>query len=524
MKAELRVLLFAPTGRDAELLASVLRDAEIDCERTDSWIGLEKQIEEGAAAIILAEETLEPAGVMRLRMLLKAQPLWSDLPILLLTARGADSPVIHTASLQMGNVTLLERPTRVPALISATRAALRARARQYQSRAQLMELERVANELNASDRLLREANARKDEFLATLAHELRNPLAPIRNALHVLRHKEPDEALRPLHDIIDRQVAQLNRLVDDLLEMSRISRGNIALHSETLDIASVLRSAIETSRPLIDAARHELKVVMPAQPLLVNGDAVRLGQVFANLLNNAAKYTPDGGTITISARTDGDDAIVTVIDTGLGIPSDMLESIFSMFTQVRASRDRAQGGLGIGLTLVKQLLELHNGRIQAHSDGVGSGSRFIVTLPLARESAAPGALEADAVRTEPPLPGVLLVDDNRDAADTLAMVLRTHGAQVQTLYNGADVLSILVPHTRMVIIADLGMPGMDGYELARRIRSDSAYSEVRLIALSGWGQSSDRERAKAAGFDAHLIKPADIEALLVLLSSFRPGN
>ena len=524
MKSELRVLLFTPTGRDAEMLANVLRDSHIESVRSDSWVTLEKQIEEGAAAVILAEETLEPAGIMRLRMLLKAQPAWSDLPILLLTGRGADSPAIHTASLAMGNVTLLERPTRVTALVSATRAALRARARQYESRSQLTELRRVAAELSASDQLLRTANARKDEFLATLAHELRNPLAPIRNTLHVLRHKSLDAALRPMHDIMDRQVTQLVRLVDDLLELSRISRGNIALHLEKLDIASVLRSAIETSRPLIDAARHQLKVKMPLQPLHVNGDAVRLSQVFANLLNNAAKYTPDGGVITLGAEVANDDVVITVEDTGIGIPTEMLDSIFNMFTQVQGTHARAQGGLGIGLTLVKHLLELHGGRIAAHSNGPGEGSRFTVHLSLVDESISAMEAHPEPTRDLRPLPRVLLVDDNRDAADTLAMVLRTHGAEVQTLYNAADVLATLTPQSQAVVIADLGMPGMDGYELARQIRADSTNAEVRLVALSGWGQEADRARAEAAGFDAHLIKPADIEALLTLLAAFHASN
>lgn len=524
MNPEQRVLLFTPTGRDAELLSTALHGAQIDCVRTDSWITLDKQIAEGAAAIILAEEALQPAAIMHLRMLLKAQPAWSDLPILLLTGRGADSPAIHNASLAMGNVTLLERPTRVTALVSATRAALRARARQYENRSQLTELQRVAAELSARDQLLRVANARKDEFLATLAHELRNPLAPIRNALHVLRHKTPDAALTPLHDIMDRQVIQLVRLVDDLLELSRISRGNIALHIERLDIASVLRSAIETSRPLIDAARHELRVTLPAEPLHVSGDAVRLGQVFANLLNNAAKYTPDGGVITLGAEVANGEVVVTVADTGVGIPPDMLDSIFNMFTQVHGMHARAQGGLGIGLTLVKHLLELHGGRIEAHSNGLSKGSRFTVYLSLIDQSIPAEEAQPEPKRALRPLPRVLLVDDNRDAADTLAMVLRTQGAEVQTLYNAFDVLTTLVPKSRVVVIADLGMPGMDGYELARQIRADPANSAVRLIALSGWGQQADRARAEAVGFDAHLIKPADIEDLLTLLETFHTSN
>jgi CheY-like chemotaxis protein/anti-sigma regulatory factor (Ser/Thr protein kinase) len=341
----------------------------------------------------------------------------------------------------------------------------------------------------------------------------------------VLRHKKTDAALTPLHDIMDRQVVHLVRLVDDLLELSRITRGSIALHIERLDIASVIRSAIETSRPLLDAARHELRVALPQEPLHVSGDAVRLGQVFANLLNNAAKYTQDGGVITVAAEAVNGEVVVTVTDTGVGIPPDMLDSIFNMFTQVHGTHARAQGGLGIGLTLVKHLLKLHGGRITVHSNGLDTGSRFTVYLSLVDESIpAEEALRPAPTRVLRPLPRVLLVDDNRDAADTLAMVLRAQGAEVQTLYNAVDVLTTLIPHSRVVVIADLGMPNMDGYELARRIRADSANAGVRLIALSGWGQEADRARAEAAGFDAHFIKPADIEPLLTLLESFHRSN
>jgi signal transduction histidine kinase len=381
--AEHRVLLFTPTGRDASIIMGVLEHASIVGVASDSWTDIERLLKEGAAALVISEEALRPEILMRMRMLLREQQPWSDFPILLLTARGADSAAIRTASLEMGNVTLLERPMRIVTMLSAVRNALRARARQYQYRSQLVELEEAAAALRASELQLREAHTRKDAFLATLAHELRNPLAPIRTGLHVLRRKTPGAELAPLHDIVDRQFRQLMRLVDDLLEVSRITRGKISLQPELLDIVTVVSAAIETSRPLIDAGEHELVVNWPAETLHVQGDALRLGQVFANLLNNAAKYTAKGGRITVTIQPRSDEVVVAVEDTGDGIPPEMLGEIFDMFTQVRESNDKAQGGLGIGLTLVRSLVELHGGRVEAHSDGRGKGSRFSVSLARA---------------------------------------------------------------------------------------------------------------------------------------------
>ena len=518
MNLEERILILTPTGRDSELVAASLRQAELTSMVCDGWSTLEREVSRGAAAILISEEALHTEGARRLRGLLQEQPAWSDLPVMLLIGRSADSHAIHAAARAIGNVTLLERPMRVAALLSATESALRARRRQYESRSQLQALERAAEDLSASERQLREAHARKDEFLATLAHELRNPLAPIRNALHVLRRRTPDPSLAPLHDIVDRQLRHMVRLVDDLLEVSRITRGKVALHLEDLDIASILRGAIETSRPLIDAGRHELVVELPPEPVRVHGDSVRLGQVFSNLLNNAAKYTEDGGRIRLAVRVLGDEVAVTIEDNGIGIDPAMLASVFDIFTQVRDANARAQGGLGIGLTLVRSLVGLHSGRVTAHSDGPGRGSRFTVYLPIAAGPLA-AAADGDESRDSPVLARhVIVVDDNRDAADTLSMALRQHGADVQTAYSARDVLKALRPNSRAAIIADLGMPELDGFELARRIRADAANANVTLIALSGWGQLEDRSRAQDAGFDAHFTKPADIEALVAALS------
>jgi signal transduction histidine kinase/ActR/RegA family two-component response regulator len=523
MNREERILVLTPTGRDSALVSDALASAKVSAQVCGSWAMLENEYLLGAAAILVSEEALDVAGARRLRDLLAQQPSWSDLPVMLLIGRSTDAAAVRATARVLGNVTLLERPMRVAALLSAAESALRARRRQYEGRYQLLALERAADDLSASERQLREAHARKDEFLATLAHELRNPLAPIRNALHVLRRKTPDVALAPLHDIVDRQLRNMVRLVDDLLEVSRITRGKVDLHLESLDLASVLRSAIEISRPLLDAAHHTLEVEMPPEGTRVHGDVVRLSQVFSNLLNNAAKYTEDGGNIAIRARLQGDEVEVVVEDDGIGIEPAMLGSVFEMFTQVRDANARAQGGLGIGLTLVRSLVGLHAGRVTAHSDGRGKGSRFAVYLPVAKRTADAGDATAMQPKSLAYNGHVIVVDDNRDAADTLAMVLRQHGADVQTTYSAADVLDILVPHSRVAVIADLGMPELDGFELARRIRARDANHDVQLIALSGWGQLEDRARAVEAGFDAHFTKPADIEALVALLSTRTVG-
>jgi signal transduction histidine kinase/ActR/RegA family two-component response regulator len=519
MSIEERILVFTPTGRDAELIRAHLGDAGVMASVYHSWSVLESECRVGAGALLLSEEALEHDGVSRLQRLLQEQPAWSDLPVMLLVGRKGDTAAMHAVTRPIGNVTLLERPMRVAALLSAVEYALRARRRQYESRQHLLALERAADDLSQSERQLREAHARKDEFLATLAHELRNPLAPIRNAMHILKRKAADPTLAPLHDIIDRQLGHLVRLVDDLLEVSRITRGKVSLHLEQLDIASILRGAIETSRPLIDAARHVLEVELPVEPIRVRGDAVRLGQVFSNLLNNAAKYTEDGGRIRLIAREEGDEVVVSIEDNGIGIEAAMLDSVFDIFTQVRDADARAQGGLGIGLTLVRSLVGLHGGRVTAHSEGRNQGSAFSVHLPVERIPAEQARSKSEALDAPPALTArVIVVDDNRDAADTLSMALRQHGAEVQTTYCAEDALGVLTPDVDTAVIADLGMPEVDGFELARRIRSTPGNSRVRLIALSGWGQVEDRARAEAAGFDCHFTKPADIDALIAAVS------
>ena len=508
---DLRFLLMAPTNRDGDITSDLLNGAGIETQVFSNLDALVQALAEGAAAVMIAEEHLSGSLKAPLANWLSRQPPWSDLPILILTRPGADSPESAEAWRTLGNVTLLERPTRVTTLLSAAQTAVRARARQYQIRGHLLERQKTEQALRTADR-------RKDEFLATLGHELRNPLAPILNSLEILKLSGAFEDARtaPACAVMERQVYHLNRLVDDLLEVSRITRGIIEVKKEPLDLTAIVKAAVETSRPLLDSLRHEIRLDLEAAQICVAGDAVRLTQVFANLLNNAAKYTNHGGLITIASRKDNGEAVVTVRDNGIGIAPNLLSQVFDMFMQVDRSTRRSQGGLGIGLTLVKSLVGMHGGSVEAKSDGPGLGSEFVVRLPLLDESALP----AEAARRIAPLPQrrILIVDDSRDGGESLAMLLRVLGAEVALAHSGRHALECVNTFRPDVVLLDIGMPGMDGYEVARRIRANPANRHMQLIALTGWGQDEDRRRSAAAGFNHHLVKPADVEQLRQLLS------
>jgi CheY-like chemotaxis protein/two-component sensor histidine kinase len=332
---------------------------------------------------------------------------------------------------------------------------------------------------------------------------------------------EGDPRLQRARDVIDRQVVQLARLVDDLLDVSRITRGKIALRKEPLDLATVVARAVETSRPLLDGRRHELTVALPPGPVRVEADAARLTQVVGNLLNNAAKFTDEGGHIRLTVEPDGDGAVVRVRDDGLGIAADLLPRVFDLFTQGDRSLARSEGGLGIGLTLVKSLVEMHGGTVSAHSDGPGSGSEFVVRLPVvqARFASPTGdgrGGQADGQAS--PSRRVLVVDDNADTAESLALLLRVKGHEVRTAHDGATALQDAGAFQPEVVLLDLGLPRMDGYEVARRLRAQVGLRKALLVALTGYGQEEDRRRAEEAGFDAHLTKPADPTALQRLLA------
>jgi signal transduction histidine kinase/DNA-binding response OmpR family regulator len=365
------------------------------------------------------------------------------------------------------------------------------------------------------------ADAHKNEFLSMLAHELRNPLAPIRNAVQILRMRGSEDAeMRAIQDLIDRQVQHLVRLVDDLLDVSRITRGKIRLLRETVNAAAIVARAVEISQPLIKARRHELVVSVPQEPIYVEGDPVRLAQVMGNLLNNAAKYTEEGGRVWLTVERDGGEAVFRVRDTGVGIPYEMLTSVFELFTQVERSLDRSHGGLGIGLTLVRQLVELHGGRVQASSPGPNQGSEFVVRLP-AVEAGRSSQSQAGVAAVPPPNPPcrILVVDDNHDAADSLAALLRVAGHDVHVRYDGAAALAAAQELHPEVVLLDIGLPEMDGFEVARRLRAQPALRSTLLIAITGYGQEQHLCRSRAAGIDHHFIKPVDIAALSAVLSA-----
>jgi two-component system CheB/CheR fusion protein len=373
-------------------------------------------------------------------------------------------------------------------------------------------------EIKESEDALREADRRKDEFLATLAHELRNPLAPIRSSLQLLR--ESSDAPAEVCAMLERQVDQMVRLVDDLLEISRMTQGRIELRRERVELASVLQAALETSRPAIEAGGHRLELSLPGEPLAVEADPLRLAQVFVNLLDNAAKYTPDGGRIRLRAERRGDEVEIAVRDDGVGIPSELLPLVFEPFTRSAHALPRATGGLGIGLALVARLVALHGGRVEARSEGAARGSEFVVRLPLRTSEAAP-RVEADrtpASAVAETSQRLLVVDDNRDAADSLAMLLRKRGAEVLVAHDGASALETARARRPTAVLLDLGMPDMDGYEVARKLRAEPTAQQTLLVALTGWGQPDVQSRCREAGFDHHLVKPVRIETLEALLA------
>jgi PAS domain S-box-containing protein len=392
----------------------------------------------------------------------------------------------------------------------------------------MTDLKRAQDLLQQQADSLKEADRRKDEFLAMLAHELRNPLAPIRNALYVVqvRGQERRQAVRQAWEMIDRQVESLVRLVDDLLDVSRISRGKINLQKEAVDVAILVARAVESSRPLIETRRHALEVTLPDKPMWVEADPIRMAQVLLNLLNNAAKYTPEGGRIWLIAEKQGGEGVIRVRDTGMGIPPETLPKVFDLFTQAQRTLDRAEGGLGIGLTLVRRLTEMHSGSVQAFSAGSGEGSEFVVRLPLLPDvtPSADAAHKPDSSKRAKAsvTHRILVVDDNRDSADSLAMVLRLAGHDVRTVHDGRQALVVAGTYRPDLVLLDIGLPGMDGFAVARHMRSQPELAEVVLVALTGYGTEDDRHRSQEAGFNHHMVKPVHFEALKELLAGLEP--
>ncbi|HEV3298868.1 MAG TPA: response regulator [Planctomycetaceae bacterium] len=375
-------------------------------------------------------------------------------------------------------------------------------------------------DLKQAESALREADRRKDEFLATLAHELRNPLAPIRNAIQILHFKgSTREDWQSAADVIDRQSRQMTHLVDDLLDISRITRGKLALRMQPVKLREAIEGAIETVRPLIGARGHQLNVDLPEEDLILNGDLTRLSQILSNLLNNAAKFTEPGGTISLSAKRDSGEVLISVKDNGAGIPAEVMPCVFQMFAQFDGHIDRSQGGLGIGLQLVKSLVEMHGGTIEASSAGAGQGSEFVVRLPLLLNSTAPAVDPPVAIETA--ANGrlrVLIVDDNRDNVESLRLLLVLMGHNVRVALEGLEGINAADEFRPDVVLLDIGMPNLDGHEVCRRIRARDWGRDMVLVAQTGWGQEEDRRRTQAAGFDYHLVKPIDHASLTAVFA------
>jgi signal transduction histidine kinase/FixJ family two-component response regulator len=449
--------------------------------------------------------------------------------------RGITEPILALADVAHGVMDRRDFSRRVPKttrdevgyLVDAFNAMLdevsrRAKSLEDSNRS----LQREMEERRGAEEALRAADRRKDEFLATLAHELRNPLAPMRNAIAIQKLAGQDGAVATqARDMLERQLDQMVRLVDDLLDVSRITTGKLSLRRDRVALDAVMRAAVDTARPFIDARRHALELDLPSEPLTLAADATRLAQVFSNLLNNAAKFTPPGGRLAVSAARDGDELVVRVRDSGIGIAPEQLPAVFEMFAQVDQSLERSQAGLGVGLTLARRLIELHGGGLTAHSAGLGHGSEFVVRLPLAQASASTRHA-AQGERHPGSVAGrrVLVVDDNQDFANSLALILRAMDNDVRVVHDGPAGLAAAREFRPDIAFLDIGLPGLNGYDLARHLREHPATATATLVAITGWGQDKDRQRAFASGFDHHLVKPVETQRVLAILGAAPPAS
>jgi signal transduction histidine kinase/ActR/RegA family two-component response regulator len=503
-------LLATPIGRDGPLTSALLARNGI---RSRVCATLEELCEclerDGAAGLVIAQEVLAKNNLARLGALLQAQPAWSDIPVLLFTAPSSSSSLRDPTDRildTLGNVTLLERPVRAITMISAARSALRTRKRQYAARAELFAQQTAVRQ--------------RDQFLAMLGHELRNPLSAISLANSL------DDSQSSRNELIGRQLRHLMRLVDDLLDVSRVTMGKIVLKRERLDLRQVVESALVSARPRSAAQNITVRTErMPETPVWIDGDPVRLEQVITNLLSNAMKYSLPQGHVTVSLLRKGSQAVLQISDDGVGIAPEMLGRVFDLFMQVEGSLARSQGGLGIGLTLVRTLVGLHGGSVDVGSEGLGKGSQFSMCLPLA--AAAP--LEAQPAATSRPPPEnkaksrgyeVLIVEDNADNRELLALIIARLGHRVSTADDGLVGVTEALAQRPDLLLVDIGLPGLNGYEVAQQVRRELGH-EVYLIAMTGYGQPEDRQRALDAGFDAHFTKPLDLKALEALLQQPR---
>jgi signal transduction histidine kinase len=506
---EERVLLLAPTKRDAAASVRLFASAGIHLTVCGDIGEVCSQIERGAAvAIVPAEAILRDESRCLVRHLAE-QPPWSDFPLIVLTSPRL-TPVAYRSLERVGNMTLVRQPVEIFSLSSTVRAALRDRRRQYAMRTEFARREEQAQ-------ALREADRQKDEFLAMLAHELRNPLAAVNNAVTVLKLSADENNRNWASDVVQRQVRQLARLIDDLLDVSRITSGKIRLRKDYTDAGFILDQAIESARPLIDEHRHELSVSIDRGELPLHVDAVRVEQVVLNLLTNAAKYTERGGRIWLAANREDNHAVISVRDNGIGIAPEKLPEMFRLFSQGDRSLDRSEGGLGLGLTIAQKLAEMHGGSINARSDGPGRGSEFVLRLPLAPDprevSQAASRHDRRAVRGY----RILVVDDNVDTASGMVQLLTLLGNDARAAHDGPAAIEAARGMRPDFVLLDIGLPGLDGYQVARALRADELHRNAVIIAVSGYGRDEDRRRSLDAGFHHHLVKPVDFDSLLTLI-------
>jgi len=489
----LAVAVFAPVGRDAVLACELLSAEAIEPIACGDFDSLTRQVADGIGAVLITEEELTAGRVQILSDLLRAQPPWSDLPIVVFGALPGELRLRTLGELQdAGNVSFVDRPVQRRTFLAALRAALRARQRQYEAR---------------------RAIESRDQFLAMLGHELRNPLSAVRFATDLIVRRNVQDGWVAKHaETIERQTTHLNRLVDDLLDVSRVTSGKVILRKEPTELVSLVGRCVESLQTMADAHGVSLERRSCEAAVPVDGDVVRLEQVASNLLTNAVKYTPRGGRVEIEVQAESGEALLIVRDTGVGIPPEHIESIFELFCQAPTGLDRSKGGLGLGLTLVRALVGMHGGTVEARSAGAGKGSEFRVRLPLgAASNAIPLVAERGPDGGEPAV-RIVLVEDNLDIREALTELLVMDGYRVSCAGDGPQGLTRILSEVPDVVLIDVGLPGFDGYELARRARARLG-GALALIAMTGYGQPDDRARAFEAGFDEHVVKPVSVEDL-----------
>jgi len=490
----------SPNEADRELALAFLRENGIDAQACASLVHAARALDEATGCLVIVEEALVEEELPALRQAFLRLPPWADLPLVLVARdAGTLAPLVAQVFPESGNVTLLGRPLAPMTLVSAVQVALRASARQ-----------REVGELLAARE---EAVRLRDEFLAMLAHELRNPLAPMRNALEIMRlQKIEDRLVRDSAAILERQVDHIVRMVDDLMDVARLERGKVLLQRARVDFNRVVAAALETCLPHLQARGHRVALRLAAGELPVDADAVRLEQIVCNLVNNASKFTPQPGEIRVETSAQGGEGILAVEDPGIGFEPEAAAQLFAPFHQMNPTLARTAGGLGIGLTIVQRLAELHGGAVSAASAGPGKGARFVVRLPLAR-----GQAPAQHAASPGPRPGkrlrVVVIEDNEDIRDSLRTMLTLWGHEVQTAADGKSGMDLVLAEQPDVALVDIGLPGVSGYAVARGIRGALPDRPIRLVAVTGYGQASDRDRVLAAGFDAHLLKPVAPDVL-----------